>query len=76
MDRGFFGGPIGLNALGEGAAAAAIRRLSQGNHAYAFAGAGIVQESDADEEWSETGLKMQPVQRGLRLRRMRDRETP
>ena len=60
LDRGYYGGPIGLfNARGEGICAVAIRSgLMTAMGATAFAGAGIVQGSMAEEEWDETTLKM------------------
>ena len=64
LDRGYYGGPIGLfNALGEGICAVAIRSgLLTALGATAFAGAGIVEGSMAGDEWDETTLKMDTFQ--------------
>jgi menaquinone-specific isochorismate synthase len=64
LDRGYYGGPIGLfDARSEGICAVAIRSgVLSPNRASAFAGAGIVQGSIAAEEWNETMLKMDTFQ--------------
>lgn len=61
LDRGYFGAPIGWSAPnGDGVLAVGIRSaLLVGNEAVLFAGAGIVAESNADAEWSETAHKLE-----------------
>jgi isochorismate synthase len=63
LDRGWYAAPIGwLDARGEGDFAVALRcGVVQGKQALIFAGAGIVQDSDPDEEYAETWLKFQPM---------------
>jgi len=47
---------------GEGTFAVAIRSaVVRGTTATLFAGAGIVADSDADEEWDELQLKYRPI---------------
>jgi menaquinone-specific isochorismate synthase len=63
IDRGWYAGPVGwLNSNGRGEFCVAIRSglLSQG-HARFFAGCGIVADSVAENEWSETELKLIPM---------------
>lgn len=61
--RGWYAGPIGwFDAAGDGELAVAIRSgLLAGDTAYVYAGAGIVDGSDADAEYAETGLKQRPL---------------
>jgi len=61
--RGWYAGPVGwVNARGDGDFAVGIRSVSvRGGRARLFAGAGIVEGSDPDLEWSETELKMRPI---------------
>lgn len=61
--RGLYAGCIGwMNAAGNGDAAVAIRSAVVAvKEAHAFAGAGIVQESDPAEEERETRAKLQTV---------------
>jgi menaquinone-specific isochorismate synthase len=63
LDRGPYGGPVGwLNASGDGEWFVGIRAgLVQGTKARLFAGAGIVADSDPDEELVETQLKLQAL---------------
>ena len=67
MDRGWYGGPIGwLTAAGDGVFAVAIRSgLIRGAQATAFAGAGIVAQSDPAKEWRETELKLRAFSSAL-----------
>jgi menaquinone-specific isochorismate synthase len=63
FDRGWYAAPIGwLDAEGNGSFAVAIRSaLADENRATLFAGAGIVADSDPDEEWDELQLKYGPM---------------
>jgi isochorismate synthase EntC len=67
--RGWYGAPIGwADANGGGAFMVAIRSLLvTPREAYAFAGAGIVQQSSAEDEWRETRQKMRAAKRALRV---------
>ncbi|HZI89970.1 MAG TPA: isochorismate synthase [Candidatus Polarisedimenticolia bacterium] len=60
VDRGWYAGGVGwLNESGDGDFAVGIRSVAiQGDRARLFAGAGIVEGSDPEQEWSETELKM------------------
>ncbi|MBI5824485.1 MAG: isochorismate synthase [Chloroflexi bacterium] len=60
FERGWYAGPVGwVDADGNGDFVVAIRSgLFRGNTATLFGGAGIVADSDPDEEWEETGLKI------------------
>ena len=63
FDRGRYAGPVGwIGADGDGEWAIALRggQLS-GNKLTAYAGCGIVAESEAEAELAETDLKFQPV---------------
>ena len=62
-DRGWYAGPVGwVDRRGEGEFSAAIRSaLLCGDRATLFAGAGIVEGSDPEEEFEETELKFQPL---------------
>jgi salicylate biosynthesis isochorismate synthase len=61
--RGWYAGPVGwFDATGDGELAVAIRSgLVAGRRAYAWAGAGIVAESDPAAEYAETGLKQRAL---------------
>lgn len=61
--RGWYAGPVGwFDAAGDGELAVAIRcGLVASRRAYAWAGAGIVAESDPDAEYAETGLKQRAL---------------
>ena len=63
FDRGWYAAPIGwLDANGDGTFAVAIRSALAGERsATLFAGAGIVADSDPDEEWDELQLKYGPM---------------
>jgi salicylate biosynthesis isochorismate synthase len=58
--RGWYAGPVGwVNAAGEGDFAVGIRSVAiRGDKARVFAGAGIVEGSDPEQEWNETEIKM------------------
>lgn len=67
VDRGRYAGPVGwLSASGDGEWAIALRggQISQ-NEVRAFAGCGLVAQSDPSAELSETELKFQPVRYAL-----------
>lgn len=68
LDRGWYGGPVGwVNRRGEGEFAVAIRSaLLRGEEALLFAGCGIVADSDPDQEYAESWLKLQPMLSALR----------
>lgn len=67
FDRGRYAGPVGwIGADGDGEWAIALRGAQlSGNTIRAFAGCGIVAESDPDAEASETDLKFQPITQAL-----------
>jgi menaquinone-specific isochorismate synthase len=67
FDRGWYASPVGwFDAEGDGSFAVAIRSaLADGRAATLFAGAGIVADSDPDEEWDELQLKYGPMRDGL-----------
>jgi len=67
LERGWYSGTVGwIDASGDGEFAVAIRcGVLTRSRAYIFAGAGIVQASDAAAEYAETGAKMGPVLRAL-----------
>lgn len=69
FDRGRYAGPVGwIGADGDGEWAIALRGAQlAGENITAFAGCGIVAESDADSEASETDLKFQPIINALSL---------
>lgn len=64
FDRGRYGGPVGwVDAAGDGKWAIALRsaEVSPDGAITAYAGAGIVAESDPDRELAETKLKFRPI---------------
>jgi menaquinone-specific isochorismate synthase len=63
FDRGWYASPVGwFDADGDGTFAVAIRSALAGDRAATlFAGAGIVADSDPDEEWDELQLKYGPM---------------
>jgi len=63
MDRGWYAGPIGwLDARGDGEFAVALRSaLLDGATAQAFAGCGIMGDSDPDAEYAETQIKLRAI---------------
>lgn len=62
-NRGMYAAPFGfMKDMGDGILVAAIRSaLIIGNHMYAYAGCGIVEQSVVDEEYEETRNKMRTV---------------
>jgi len=70
FDRGRYAGPVGwVDSRGDGEWAVALRcaRIAEDGSVTAWAGAGIVAESDADAELAETELKFRPVRDALGL---------
>jgi menaquinone-specific isochorismate synthase len=63
IDRGWYAGPVGwCNASGSGEFAVAIRSAwIDGKNVRLFAGCGIVENSDPDNEWAETEMKLSPI---------------
>lgn len=64
LDRGRYSGPVGwVDAHGDGAWALSLRsaELDDEGGIRAFAGAGILAESDPDTELAETELKLRPI---------------
>ena len=64
FDRGRYAGPVGwVDAAGDGKWAVSLRsaELAADGTLTAFAGAGIVAESDPDRELAETKLKFRPI---------------
>ncbi len=63
FDRGWYAAPIGwFDGDGNGTFSVAIRSaLARERQATLFAGAGIVADSDPDEEWDELQLKYRPI---------------
>jgi menaquinone-specific isochorismate synthase len=68
--RGWYGAPVGwVDSQGNGEFAVAIRSaVAHLNHARLYAGAGIVEGSDAEREWVETGVKFKPMLDALNIR--------
>lgn len=63
-DRGYYGGPVGwVDSHGDGKWAVALRsaQVEPDGSIRAFAGAGIVRDSDPIRELAETRLKFRPV---------------
>jgi menaquinone-specific isochorismate synthase len=63
MDRGWYAAPVGWVAPdGSGEFAVALRAaVVAGAEATLFAGCGIVGDSDPDEEYAESWLKLRPM---------------
>lgn len=63
LERGGYAGPIGwVDATGDGEFAVALRSgVVAGRTAVAFAGCGIVEDSDPESEYDETVLKLRPM---------------
>ena len=61
FERGWYAGPIGwVDVAGDGELAVALRSgLVAGTDATLFAGCGIVADSDPDQEWEESRVKLQ-----------------
>ncbi len=67
-DRGWYAAPVGwMDHTAGGEFAVAIRSaLIRGDKAFLYAGAGIVEGSDPEQEFIETELKFQPMLTALR----------
>jgi menaquinone-specific isochorismate synthase len=69
FDRGYFTGPVGwVDSAGNGEFAIALRcaHIERATgRLLAYAGAGIVKESQVESEWLETELKMLPIREAL-----------
>lgn len=67
MDRGWYAGGVGwLGCDGSGELAVALRSaLVSGKVAYLYAGCGIMGDSEPETEWTETRLKLRPMQSAL-----------
>jgi isochorismate synthase len=63
FDRGWYAGPIGwLGADGDGELCVALRcGIVERTSATLFAGCGIVADSDPDQEWDESKIKLRAV---------------
>lgn len=63
LERGWYAGPVGwIDRRGDGEFAVAIRSaLMHGTRALLFAGCGIVADSDPDQEYVESRLKLRPM---------------
>lgn len=63
FDRGWYAAPVGwFDGDGNGTFSVAIRSgIAAGKTVTMFAGAGIVADSDPDQEWDEVQLKYRPV---------------
>lgn len=63
FERGWYAAPVGwVDADGDGCFAVGIRSaVAEGSTVRPFAGAGIVGDSDPDDEWDEINLKYEPV---------------
>lgn len=62
-ERGMYAAPFGfMKDMGDGILVVAIRSaLVIGNRLYAYAGCGVVADSDSDEEYDETNNKMRTI---------------
>jgi len=69
FNRGWYGGPFGwFDHDGNGEFAVSIRSaVAHKNEVILYAGAGIVSNSDPQEEWDEIQLKFQPILNSLTL---------
>lgn len=69
FDRGFYSGTIGwFDASGDGEFLVALRSgLLRGGEFRLFAGAGIVPDSDPDQEFDETELKFESLLEALKI---------
>ncbi len=68
FDRGRYAGPVGwVDAAGDGEWAIALRcaQVDESGHVTAWAGAGIVADSDPAAELAETELKFRPIVEAL-----------
>ncbi|WP_232713444.1 isochorismate synthase [Bacillus xiapuensis] len=67
MDRGFYGAPVGwMDYRKNGEFAVAIRSgLLHKQRAVLYAGCGVVENSDPESEFIETGIKFRPMLRAI-----------
>ncbi len=66
MDRGWYAAPVGWLQRGRGEFAVALRSaLITGSEALLFAGCGVVADSDPDQEYAESLLKLRPMQTAI-----------
>lgn len=67
LERGLYGGPLGwLDSNGNGEFAVALRSaLIKVKEASLFAGCGIVEDSEPEEEYKETWIKFKPMLNAL-----------
>jgi len=66
MDRGWYASPIGWLQRERGEFAVALRSaLITGSNASLFAGCGVVADSDPNQEYAESELKLRPMQTAL-----------
>ncbi len=67
LDRGYYAAPVGwTDASGNGEFAVAIRSaLLEQDHAWLYAGGGIVADSEPQQEYEETWVKFRPMLRAL-----------
>jgi isochorismate synthase len=66
LDRGWYAAPIGWLQSDRAEFAVALRSaVITGADAWLFAGCGVVQDSDPNQEYAESMLKLQPVQTAL-----------
>ena len=67
LDRGRYAGPVGwIDTQGDGEWAIALRGgLVRDDQLHAFAGCGIVRESDPEQEVAETDAKFRPIREAL-----------
>ena len=66
MDRGWYAAPIGWLQRDRGEFAVALRSaLVTGSDAFLFAGCGVVADSDPDQEYAESLLKLRPMEAAL-----------
>jgi isochorismate synthase len=66
MDRGWYAAPIGWLQRDRGEFAVALRSsLITGSRASLFAGCGVVADSDPDQEYAESLLKLRPMEMSL-----------
>lgn len=65
--RGWYAGALGwCDAQGDGRLVVALRAaVIRGEHAWTYAGAGLVPGSDPDREWEETAVKMAMMREAL-----------
>lgn len=68
VTRGWYGAPVGyLNLRLDGKFGVAIRSaVAQRDRVWAYAGAGIVADSDPASEWEETAIKFMPMLNALK----------